>query len=189
MLNHVSCDFCGKRACEVEHVVTIEAASICNECVSYAARKMGLLPPPSEKAGLTSLDVEERLTTTMVYTVELEAHPDQKYDIFLLLCLLDRLRSMHWNLAIELGAIRRIDGFNRNGVAAGGARIGVSVLVRSNQAIPEAALRMALEDRWAELTALNAHLVNDKGTRDLLEPRLASLAAYVAARRCGNTQD
>lgn len=182
MLNHVHCCVCGKRACDVEHVVTINSSSICNECVCYAGRKMGILPPPELSPESAGIEVEERLAETFLYTLELDGHIDQKYDAFLVHCLLDVLRAEYWNIAIEIGGIRRTDGFRREAVAEGRARYALDLIVRTIEPISEEMLRIVLEDAWATLTSSNRWLVHDKGTRDLLSPRLSSLTAYVLQR-------
>lgn len=182
MLNPVTCDCCGRPACEVEHVVVVERGSVCNECVSYAARKMGLLPPKSATRWPDSIEIRESHRLTFTYTLELDGHVSQKYDLFVFLCLMDILRAEHWEVSIELARLTRTDAFDREVAAEGSTRYAVDLVVRTREAVSEAALRVLLEERWALLTRLNGWLLHDKGTRDLLEPRLASLAAYVVGR-------
>lgn len=184
MLNHVFCDFCGRPAREVECLETVAGASICNHCVSAMARKMGLLPA---KAALDEAPVRETLAQTFTHALELDGHLDQKYDVFLFMCLMDILRADHWNVSIELRRVARVDGFVRADAALGKTRYAVELLCRSAEPVSPEAIRAMLEESWAALMAANSRLIADKGTRDLLEPRLASLAAYVVSRAGSNS--
>jgi hypothetical protein len=180
----VNCGCCGKPACEVEHLVVVEKVSLCNECVTFAARKMGLMPPGNIARTSDGLEISEAMPVTFTYTLELDGHVGQKYDVFVFQCLMDILKADEWDVSIELARLTRTDGFRRDRAAEGTTRYGVDLVVRTREPIPEAALRAMLESRWALLTQMNGWLLRDKGTRDLLEPRLASLAAYVVRRMC-----
>ncbi len=176
------CNFCGKPAGDVENLVALGEASICNECIGFWARRMGLVGPESGRGPRDNIPLRDRLPVTFTYSLELEGHFGQKYDTFLLLCLLDIAASEHWDVAIELARITRADGFERSEVARGAARYSVDLMVRAASDVSEDALRAALEGRWQRLTEAYARLAADKGTRDLIDPRLQSLAAYVIGR-------
>lgn len=182
MLSHVYCDCCKRPSSEVENIVSVDETALCNDCVSFAARKMGLLPAKSATLTPGAIAVGDRATRTFTYTLELDGHVSQKYDLFVFQCLMDVLRAEHWDVSIELARLTRTDGFDRERVAEGATRYGVDLIIRPHEPVAEAALRTLLEDRWAMLSRINGWLLADKGTRDLLEPRLASLAAYVISR-------
>ncbi len=184
MLNHVFCDFCGKAACEVDRIETVADASICNHCVGSLARRMGLIA--ADGTFLDEAPVRERLGQTFTHTLELDGHLDQKYDVFLFMSLMDILRADHWNVAIELRRVARTDGFVRADAATGRTRYAVELLCRSNEPVSQQLIAAWLERSWADLTSANSRLLQDKGTRDLLEPRLASLSAYLIQRAGGS---
>ena len=182
MLIEVRCDCCGKRACEVENIVVLEKAAICNHCVGFAARKIGLLPPQFVPECDEDIEICDPLHVTFKYAFEFEGHLDQKCDVLVLQSLLDRLRSKYWDIAFELARITRLDGFVRRDVADGAARYEVTLVVRAMPGFTREKLRILLEDELSSLACSNSVLLHDKGTRDLLEPRLASLSAYVVDR-------
>lgn len=182
MLSPVYCDCCKRPGSEVENIVVVDEAALCNDCVSYAARKMGLLPPRSAVLTPDAILITDRGTRTFTYTLELDGHCSQKYDLFVFQCLMDILRAEHWDVSIELARLTRTDGFDRERAAEGSTRYAVDLVIRPHEPIAEPALRVLLEERCAMLTRVNGWLLADKGTRDLLEPRLACLAAYVVSR-------
>jgi hypothetical protein len=160
--------------------MTGENASICNDCVADAARKMGMLLPPEPGDG--SIAIADELPTSFVHRMELPGHPDQPYDMFLVQCLLDRLRAKYWNISIETARITRSDGFIRDGVAEGRAKYVIELLVRSHDMGPALNVQAELAHDWSEFLLANEALIGDKGTRDLLDPRLRSLGSYVSRR-------
>ncbi len=182
MGSHAVCNFCGKPACDVDNLVSLGEAAICGECVAFWAKRMGLVDPDSARPRRDNIPLSDRLPVTFTYSLELEGHFGQKYDTFLLLCLLDIVSSEHWDVAIELARMTRADGFERSEVARGRARYSVDLMVRAASDVSEEALKALLEARWQLLTEAYARLVADKGTRDLIDPRLQSLAAYVIGR-------
>lgn len=181
MLGIPECDFCGRRASEVEVLVNFANGAICNECVSHLARKMGLISPTMD-ATTETIEVDDPLPVTFIHSIVMMGHVDQPYDMFLVSCLLDRLRSKFWDVSFEVARVTRTDRFVRSEVAEGCSRYQLEILVRSCAQGRETALRATLEEEWASLTMANMALLNDKGTRDLLDPRLRSLAAYVIER-------
>ena len=179
MLNHVSCVACEKPATEAGLLVTVGDNPICCNCADVAARKFGLLPERPVIRVADGLQVDDKLPLTFSYRRELSGHLDQKFDVFLLFCLMDLLRAHAWNLAIELARLTRTDGFVREKAADGATCYRVELLVRSRDRVAPDMIQDLLDDCWENLAAINTRLLEDKGLRDLLEPRLASLAAYV----------
>lgn len=177
MLGHVHCVFCAKPSCDVEELIAVADAAICNECVGQFARKLGII-----SAGLDDDDevIAERFPCTFVHRLELSGHMDQLYDMLLLHGLLYSLRAQHWDVAFEVKRMSRSDGFVRSDVAQGRARYAIELLVRTRMPVNELSLRTVLEDDWARLVAANVKLSASKGLRDLVEPRLASLASYLS---------
>ncbi len=190
-MTNLVCDFCLKASNEVEKLLPGRDAAICNECLAFLSIKMGLLPPADLGPDNDEIPVREQLVHTFTHTLELEGHIDQKYDVFVLQCLLDLLRSEHWDVSIELARLTRSDGFVRRTVADCGTRYAVDLLIRSNEPCARIKLQRALEDHWARLTSANTRLLHDMGTRNLLGPRLDSLAAYLVqmAARGDHSED
>lgn len=160
-------------------MVTVGSNPICSSCADVAARKFGLLPERPVIRVADGLAVDDKLPVTFSYRREMRGHLDQKFDVFLLLCLMDMLRAHTWNLAIEMARLTRTDAFVRAKAGSGATCYRVELLVRAHDRVAPEMIKDLLDDYWESLAAINARLIEDKGLRDLLEPRLASLAAYV----------
>lgn len=182
MLKCVCCDECGKRATEVERIITLLKISVCNECVVLAARKLGILPSVPSEPPLQLLEFPPPSPTAFYFTGELDGHLDQVYDNFLMHSIVMMLRAEYPDLAIELARVERIDGFKPEDVAEGRARYLVDLLVRSDRPVSPYSWRLVLDQKWSELTRINRKLLGDKGTRDLVEPRIMSLVTYILRR-------
>jgi len=180
----ICCKVCGCASSAVGRMISLGEGQgiICGDCVALMAAELGLFPHPRRNRTTNTADVSDPLDLTFTYTFELEGHIDQKYDVFLWQCLMDVLRSEHWEVALELACVTRTDGFARQPPLPGGRRYAVDLLVRANEPVTEEEVHALLDAQLPFLIAANARLLADKGTRDLLEPRLASLASYVV--RC-----
>lgn len=186
MLQYVCCDECGKRSTEVENIVTLFNICVCNECVVILARRIGLLPSARSdeqpRPPLPREEAEPPMPASFIFSAELDGHLNQPFDISVMQTMIVILKAEYPEIAIDLARVERIDGFDPGEVAEGRARYLVDLLIRTQKPVSPYSWRLVLDQKWSQLARINRRLLGDKGTRDLVEPRIMQLITYILSR-------
>lgn len=182
MLNFLSCNACGKNSTEVAKIVTLHNIAVCDQCVVEAAREVGILPAKPRVPAVPLREPRSAKPASFTFIGELDGHMNHSYDNFLCQSAVITLRACFPDVAIDVIRVERLDDCSPDLVAAGRARYRVVLLIRSRRPISQFAYRNTMTEKWSDIADTNAKLLKDKGTRDLVEPKLMGLVGYIMQR-------